>query len=306
MSVPPLLGTYGPPAVQKGDVVRCLFRCCDCTVTSVSDAPFPWPRVRGKKRRGGSGLWVNATLARAIRTESAEALKHWFGASSTTVWAWRRAFRVGGTATTPGSKKAHLAGSRAGAETLKAKEWTDEELDAKAEAAKKCGTRPGPRWAPERGGWTPEQIALLGTHYDAVIAARLGRTAVAVTVKRNKLKIPAFSGGSAGGPAWTPDQVALLGTDHDAAIAERIGRTTGAVTQKRAELEIPVFLGWTAGGAAWTPEQEVLLGTDHDEVIAGRIDRTVGAVTQRRVSLGIPVFRDRRRKPPDDTAPGKE
>jgi hypothetical protein len=41
-------------------------------------------------------LWVCAELAKAIRTESAAALKHHFGVSTGVVWRWRKAFGVGG------------------------------------------------------------------------------------------------------------------------------------------------------------------------------------------------------------------
>jgi hypothetical protein len=41
-------------------------------------------------------------------------------------------------------------------------------------------------------GWTEEQIDLLGTDHDEVIAKRIGRTPNAVRLKRLRLKIPAF------------------------------------------------------------------------------------------------------------------
>ena len=126
-----------------------------------------------------------------------------------------------------------------GAEAIKGKEWSDDELDAKAEAAKRVGLRPPNRWTPERGGWTADEVARLATDHDKVIAQKLGRTPV--TFQRTLRKIPAFSGNPGGGPAWTAEELALLGTDTDAAVAERIGRTTGAVAQKRAALNVPAF-----------------------------------------------------------------
>jgi transposase-like protein len=238
---PPLIGTYTSPAVRVGQRVTCLFRDCDCKVTSISNAPIPWPRVQPVEERGGSGLWVCAALVKAIRTESAAALKYHFGASTTTVWAWRKNFGVGGRATTKGSKRAIRAAAKLGAEAVKAKEWTDEELDQKAATAKRLGLKPGPRWTAESGGWTEEQVALLGTDHDAVIAQKLGRTLGAVTSKRTQLKIRAFSGSPGGGRAWTEEEIALLGTDTDETIAARIGRTTGAVAQKRAALKVSTF-----------------------------------------------------------------
>jgi hypothetical protein len=190
---------------------------------------------------GGSGLWVCDELVKAIRTESAMAIKYHFGVSDGVVWRWRKAFGVGGRATTKGSKRAIRAAAQLGADAMKAKEWTDDELDAKSARSKELGLKPGPRWTPERGGWAAEQVALLGTDHDKVIAQKLGRTVAAVTSQRTLRKIPAFSGNPGGGPAWTAEELALLGTGTDEAVAEKIGRTTGAVAQKRAALAVPRF-----------------------------------------------------------------
>jgi hypothetical protein len=133
---------------------------------------------------------VNAELARAVKTESAEALMHWFGVSAKVVWKWRKAFGVGGSATTPGSMNATRAASLKGAAAIKAKKWTDEELATKAAVAKKHGLKPGPRWTPITGGWTADQVALLGTDHDKHIAEKLHRSVNAVRLKRERLKIP--------------------------------------------------------------------------------------------------------------------
>jgi len=239
-AVPPLIGSYTPPVVKVGDRVTCLFRDCDCKVTSISSAPIPWPRVQPIEHLGGSGLWVCAELVEAIRTESAVALKHHFGVSTGVVWRWRKEFGVGGRATTKGSKRAIRAAAQLGAKAVKARVWTDAELDKKAATAKRIGLKPV-RWAPDRGGWTAEQLALLGTDHDEAIAKKLGRTRSAVTSQRTLRKIPAFSGNPGGGPAWTPEEIALLGTDTDAAIAEKTGRTWTAVAQKRGALKVPRF-----------------------------------------------------------------
>jgi hypothetical protein len=240
-NAPPLIDTYTPPAVRVGARVTCLYRDTDCVVTSVSNTRIPWPRVQPLGQRGGSGLWVCAELVKAIRTESAMALKHHFGVSDGVVWRWRRAFGVGGRATTKGSRQAIRGAAKKGATAMQAKVWTDAELDAKAETAKRIGLRPGPRWTPERGGWTPEEISLLGTDHDKVIAAQIGRTLSAVTAQRVKRKIAAFSGNPGGGRGWTDEELALLGNDYDEAIAARIGRTVGAVAQKREARKVPTF-----------------------------------------------------------------
>jgi hypothetical protein len=135
---------------------------------------------------------VNDTLVRAIRTESAEALKWWFGVSAGVVWKWRKVFGVGGTATTTGSKRAHQSKSMAGAKAMKRRRWTEEELAEKRRIANELGLKPGLRWTPERGGWTSEQLALLGTDSDAIIAGKLSRTENAVRLKRERLAIPKY------------------------------------------------------------------------------------------------------------------
>jgi hypothetical protein len=45
------------------------------------------------------------------------------------------------------------------------------------------------RWP---GGWTAEEVALLGTDDDEAVAEKLGRTRSAVRSKRNHLGVPFF------------------------------------------------------------------------------------------------------------------
>lgn len=235
-----LIGTYVTPAVRKGDRVTCLYRDADCVVTGFHDRRIVWPRVQTIGQKGGSGLWVNDELERAIRTESAAALMYWFGVGSHAVWKWRKAFGVSGTATTEGSKKVHLAACQEGGKRMKEKEWTNQELDAKSEIAKQTGIKPA-RWTPTNGGWTQEELALLGIDHDPVIAERIGRTRSAVTSMRVRLKIQAFSRNPVNGRPWTKGELKKLGKEGDEVIADQIGRTSLAVKLKRNELGIPVF-----------------------------------------------------------------
>lgn len=193
MSTPPtLLGSYTPPAVRVGSFAYCRFRGERCRVTSWTDAPINWPRVQRPKCRGGSGLLVNATLQRAIRTESAAALMHHFGVTDTTVWRWRKWLGVEGHTKTRGSERLHRETSNRGAAAVQAREWTAGERAARSEAAKLAGRRPRGRW--QEDGWTPAELALLGTDHDKVIAKRVGRSRDAVRSKRGKLGIPPFAG----------------------------------------------------------------------------------------------------------------
>ena len=132
---------------------------------------------------------VNATLERAIRTESADALRHFFGVTAGVVWRWRKAFGIP-RAGTPGSAARIAEASAKGAAAMKSKEWTAEELGRKSTLSKRLGLKPKGRWAV--GGWTDEQRALLGTDDDKVIAARVGRTKGAVRAKRAVLGIAVF------------------------------------------------------------------------------------------------------------------
>src|SRR5438105_3394335 len=68
----------------------------------------------------GSGLLVTEEMVRGIHTESAEAIKFWFGVSANAVWNWRRAFNVGQW-DTEGSRRLHQALSENGAAKLRGK-----------------------------------------------------------------------------------------------------------------------------------------------------------------------------------------
>jgi hypothetical protein len=184
-----LHGTYNPPAVRIGQRVFCRVRYKWCRVTSFTDAPISWPRGQPLKQRGGGGLIVDATLERAIRTESAESLEHFFGVSGGVVWRWRKAFGIP-RAGTPGSAARIAESSAKGAAAMKSKEWTAEELDRRSKLSKRLGLKPTGRWAV--GGWTDEQRALLGTDDDEAIAARVSRTKGAVQAKRVVLGIEVF------------------------------------------------------------------------------------------------------------------
>ena len=96
---PPALiaGPYRPPAGRSnrigrivGDLVR-----GEVTVCGVSDAPIVWPVARTSPNARRPIPVVTAELARAIRTESCEAVAHHWGISRWTVREWRIALGVG-------------------------------------------------------------------------------------------------------------------------------------------------------------------------------------------------------------------
>ena len=91
-------GPYTAPACHRGswidDVIDGRIE-----VGGWTDAPLSWPR---RKKRGRAALILTDELARAVRTESAAAICHWWGVSQTKVWQWRQAL---GVRTTPGSQR---------------------------------------------------------------------------------------------------------------------------------------------------------------------------------------------------------
>jgi hypothetical protein len=186
-----LFGPYHAPALQVGDRTHCLYRDADVIITSWTDAPIPWPRCRGLGVRGGSGLLVNEELARAVRCESSLAIQRWWLASPNAVHNWRKALEVG-RYEPEGTRRLNQANAEAGAAAMRKRGLTDEECDQRSARAKA-----GNYWRNLKPGfqgqwWTPAELQLLGTDTDAVIAAKIGRTANAVRVMRTRLGIPSL------------------------------------------------------------------------------------------------------------------
>jgi hypothetical protein len=146
---------------------------------------------------------------------------------------WRKALGVT-RAGNEGTARLVQAAAEQGAEAVKAREWTEEERERHRRNAVKKGLGRnlvtgyhGPRW-------TEEDLALLGTAPDEEVARRIGRTANAVRVMRDRLGIPRPAGGR-----WRDGDMALLGTLPDREAARRLGRPLKSVTQKRCQLGIP-------------------------------------------------------------------
>jgi hypothetical protein len=105
-------GPYRRPPLRRGDRTTCLYRQCEVAITGRSKGRISWPRCQALSRRGGSGLLVDAELARAVRTESAVAIGFWWGVTGSTVALWRRAFGVGRT-DSEGSRRLIAAANKA-------------------------------------------------------------------------------------------------------------------------------------------------------------------------------------------------
>jgi hypothetical protein len=109
-----LFGPYQAPRLRKGDRATCLYRDCDVVVTGWTDARISWPRCPPPGTKGHPSLLVDEELARAIKHESAAALRHWWGVSGLVVWKWRKALGVG-RKNCPGSRRLIRAASEQGA-----------------------------------------------------------------------------------------------------------------------------------------------------------------------------------------------
>lgn len=80
---------YTPPPAKLGRCAWCFLRRRTVVISGWTDAPIRWPRCGVRGQHGGSGLLFTGDLIKAVQTESALALKHWWGVSANTVWRWR-------------------------------------------------------------------------------------------------------------------------------------------------------------------------------------------------------------------------
>jgi hypothetical protein len=149
------------------------------------------------------------------------------------VRAWRKFLDVTRT-NNPGTHRLVKANAQAGADSLKAMEWTDAECDVKSELARHLNL--GQYIKPGYHGpwWTAKEKRLQGKLPDAEVARRTGRTIGAVRVKRVELGLP-----NPASRAWTAEELALLDTAPDGKVAEQIGRMRSAVSAQRWYLAIP-------------------------------------------------------------------
>lgn len=91
MTPPELIGTYNTPRCRRGDWLDDEIEG-RLEVGGLTDARIPWPR---RNKNGRAALILTAELAQAVRIESVEAIKYWWGVGQTKVWMWRKALGVG-------------------------------------------------------------------------------------------------------------------------------------------------------------------------------------------------------------------
>jgi hypothetical protein len=181
-----LHGPYEAPPLYRGDRATCLLRGGEVVITSMSDGPIPWPRCRALDSRGGSGLLLAGDLIRAVQTESAAAVGHWWGVSEGVVWRWRLALGIE-RADTEGSRRLIDAASEKGAERQRGQRLPPEQVERRRQTA--LALNLGRNLDPAHGrGWTADQLAMLDTDSDENVAEQIGRTVAAVRVMRNRMR----------------------------------------------------------------------------------------------------------------------
>jgi hypothetical protein len=181
---------YAAPRLRKGDRAACLFRDCDVVVTGWTDARISWPRCLPLGAKGHPSLLVDDELARAIKHESAAALRYWWGVSESVVIRWRKALGVG-RLNCPGSQRLIRAASEQGAAQVRGQELPAEQVERRRRTAVELGLGRNLTPGYNRGPWwAPAELKLLGKRPDDEVAARTGRTPNAVRIKRERLGIP--------------------------------------------------------------------------------------------------------------------
>jgi hypothetical protein len=182
-------GPYASPKLAVGDRENCLVRDTLCVVTGWSDAPIPWPTGIPVGRRSRPTLIVTEELARAVRSESAKALRCWWGASVKTVWRWRKALGVTRT-NNAGTNALVREASEKGASQLRGTRLGKEAIERRRRTALELnlGRMLHPGYHGPR--WTDQELVLLGTMMDEEVARLIGRSVNAVRVMRTRLGVP--------------------------------------------------------------------------------------------------------------------
>jgi hypothetical protein len=159
-------------------------------VTGWTDARISWPRCRPVDvPRTHPSLLVDDELARAVRQESADAVRFWWGVSVGVVWRWRKALGVTRT-NNEGSRRRIRAAAEAGTARLRGVPLPPHMVEQRRRSAIENNLAQyltpgyhGPRWS-------DADLALLGTLTDDEVARRSGRSWNAVRQRREKLGIP--------------------------------------------------------------------------------------------------------------------
>ncbi len=270
-----LLGRYHTPRFHYGDVVFCELRG-EVKIVGLTTGRIPWPQcLHGPNY----GIILYGDLARAVRRESSEAIKHWFGVGDDTVWKWRKAFGVEEHGT-PGTSALRSRWAPESCQSTKANKRRMPTLKSPERAAKIAASK--------RGQPMPHHVlaALLKANKGRKVSAE-ARRKMSEAHKRRGTRPP-----SAGVP-WTADEDALLGTMKDGDVAERTGRSEEAVSSRRYVLNVAAFTKRRPrrAPATWSAEKDRLLGTMPDGDLGRKLRCSPMAVFYRRKRLKIAAFR---------------
>jgi hypothetical protein len=115
---------------------------------------------------------VAEELARAVRTESAAAIRDWWGVTVGVVWRWRKALGVVGRCGTEGSRRAIQAAAEAGAVVPRGRKLPPDQVQRRRRTAREKNLAQHLQPGYHGVRWTEEEAALVGTAPDAQVAKR--------------------------------------------------------------------------------------------------------------------------------------
>jgi hypothetical protein len=190
MPPPSLSRPYRPPRAPVGSRLSCLARACECVVTGWTAAPIPWPKGIPVGGTGAPSIIITEELARAVRLESGQAVRYWWGVSEKPIWRWRKALGVT-RQNNPGTAALYKLGQEAAAASQRGKRLPPEQVERRTALERGLARNLRPGYHGPR--WTQEQLALLGTLPDGEVAVLVGRSVTGVRVKRTRLGIPTAS-----------------------------------------------------------------------------------------------------------------
>ena len=182
-----LHGPYVPPVLCPGDVAWCTYRSREVYVTAWSEARISWPRCKLRGVKGGAGLLVDETLARAVRQESAIAIRYWWGVGEHAVTSWRRALGV--EKLNNGSAHLRCALNQEIGRSLRGKKLPPHLVEKWRQVALATGRKAPRGWGLGRA-WTDEEKELVGRLPDPELAARFNRSVNSVRLMRCRLGRP--------------------------------------------------------------------------------------------------------------------
>lgn len=308
-----LHGPYKPPPVGIGDWLECEAHG-QLRVRKWSKGIIPWPMgCRGKGRAGSRPTYILCgDLVRAVRRESAEAIKHWWGVSNPTVTKWRKCLETPkyneGTRRLCGDWMREKITPEIKASAIKIAHLPEN-------AAKAVGTRRENGRLINQKWWTNENRSLLGTVPDPALARQLGCSVEVIVGERRRLQIPAcdtFRSSQAThyGTTFSPErlrarrfalnlsqpEIAVRAGLHKAQYSryeqgtylrmkpENLARIAEAMQCLVSDLVEAETEAW------WTAENEALLGTVPDSELAEQLGCREESVIARRRRLGVPAF----------------